>query len=104
MSAASRNDAGPKAEQDFEMILDLPVELTVELGRKRLAIGEVLGLGQGAIVELGKQATEPLDIRVNEKLIAHGEAVVVGDRYAVRVTDIVSPGERVGSVGSGGST
>ena len=103
MSAPNRNEAGQRTEQDFELILDLPVELTVELGRKRLAIGEVLALGQGAIVELGKQATEPLDIRVNEKLIARGEAVVVGDRYAVRVTDIVSPNERVGSVSNGGS-
>jgi len=102
VSATNRNEGAARPEQDFAMVLDLPVELTIELGRKRLSIGEVLALGQGAVVELGKQATEPLDIRVNEKLIAHGEAVVVGDRYAVRVTDIVSPNERMGSVGTGG--
>jgi flagellar motor switch protein FliN len=103
MSAPGRTEA-QKPEQDFALVLDLPVEITVELGRRRLSIGDVLALGQGAIVELGKQATEPLDIRVNEKLIAHGEAVVMGDRYAVRVTDIVSPKERVGTVGAGGAT
>jgi len=102
--STNRNETPRTTEHDLEMVLDLPVEVTVELGRKRLSIGEVLALGQGAIVELGKQSTEPLDIRVNEKLIAHGEAVVVQDRYAVRVTDIVSPKERVGSVGGGGPT
>lgn len=102
MSATNRAE-GAKPDQDFALVLDLPVELTVELGRKRLSIGEVLALGQGAVVELGKLATEPLDIRVNEKLIAHGEAVVMGDRYAIRVTDIVSPKERMGSVGAGGA-
>ena len=104
MSAAQRGDGTARPEQDLALVLDLPVEVTVELGRKRLSIGDVLALGQGAVVELGKQATEPLDIRVNEKLIAHGEAVVVGDRYAIRVTDIVSPKERMGTVGTQGAT
>jgi flagellar motor switch protein FliN/FliY len=102
--SAARGDGAARPEQDLALVLDLPVEVTVELGRKRLSIGEVLALGQGAVVELGKQATEPLDIRVNEKLIAHGEAVVVGDRYAIRVTDVVSPKERMGSVGAQGAT
>lgn len=99
MSSANPGEGAPAPEgtAGLEFILDLPVEITVELGRRRLTIGEVLALGRGGIVEFSRNATEPLDIRVNDRLIAHGEAVVIGDRYGVRVTDIVSPGERVGS-------
>lgn len=80
---------------NLDLILDIPLEVTVELGRTRMLIQELLELAQGAVVELNKLAGEPMDILVNNKLVARGEAVVVNDKFGVRVTDIVSPLERV---------
>jgi len=79
-------------------VMDVPVEVTVELGRRRVRIGEVLRLGPGSVLELSKSNGEPLDIYVNDRLIARGEAVVVGERYGVRLTEVlvVEPGVRVG--------
>jgi flagellar motor switch protein FliN/FliY len=70
-------------------VMDVPVELTVELGRKHVKIGEILRLGPGSVLELGKANGEPLDIYVNNRLVARGEAVVVGERYGVRLTDVL---------------
>jgi flagellar motor switch protein FliN len=89
-----------KKEQDkgalnMEFILDIPLTLTVELGRNRLLISEMLQLGQGSVIELTKLAGEPMDIFVNQRLIARGEVVVVNEKFGVRLTDIVSPAERV---------
>lgn len=89
-----------KKEQDkgslnMEFILDIPLTLTVELGRNRLLISELLQLGQGSVVELTKLAGEPMDIFVNQRLIARGEVVVVNEKFGVRLTDVVSPAERV---------
>lgn len=70
-------------------VMDVPVELTVELGRKHVRIGEVLRLGPGSVIELSKANGEPLDIYVNNRLIARGEAVVVGERYGVRLTEVL---------------
>ncbi len=73
----------------LEMFLDVPVEVTVELGRRRLPIRELLELSRGATIELGKVAGELLDVRVNGKLVARGEAVVVNDKFGVRLTELV---------------
>jgi flagellar motor switch protein FliN len=74
----------------LDSIVDVPLDVSVELGRTRLSIEQILELGQGGIVELTKTAGEPLDILINDKLVAHGEAVVVGDKFGVRITSIVS--------------
>ena len=84
-----------KGSLDMEFILDIPLTLTVELGRNRLLINEMLQLGQGSVIELTKLAGEPMDIFVNQRLIARGEVVVVNEKFGVRLTDIVSPAERV---------
>lgn len=81
--------------KNLDFILDIPLQVTVELGRTKLLVKDVLQLNQGAVVELTKLAGEPLDIFVNSKLVARGEAVVVNDKFGVRLVDIVSPNERV---------
>jgi flagellar motor switch protein FliN/FliY len=85
----------PKPTLDLDFILDIPMFLTVELGRSRMLISELLQLGQGSVVELTKLAGEPMDVFVNQKLIARGEVVVVNEKFGIRITDIVSPPERV---------
>lgn len=95
-------EAGPPAgvqAQTIDFILDIPLEVTVELGRTSMLINDLLQLGQGSVVELNKLAGEPLEILVNRKLIARGEVVVVNEKFGVRLTDIVSPIERVKSLG-----
>ncbi|WP_303649915.1 flagellar motor switch protein FliN [Desulfobotulus pelophilus] len=83
------------AERDLDFILDIPLELSVELGRSRMLVNDLLQLGQGSIVELNKLAGEPLEIYINRKLVARGEVVVVNEKFGVRLTDIISPMERV---------
>jgi flagellar motor switch protein FliN/FliY len=85
--------------QSIDFILDIPLEVTVELGRTSMLINDLLQLGQGSVIELNKLAGEPLEIMVNRKLIARGEVVVVNEKFGVRLTDIVSPIERVKSLG-----
>ena len=85
--------AGPG--QDINMILDIPVQLTVELGRTRIPIKHILQLAQGSVVELETMAGEPMDVLVNGYLIAQGEVVVVNDKFGIRLTDIVTPSERM---------
>ena len=80
---------------DINMILDIPVQLTVELGRTRIPIKNILQLAQGSVVELDALAGEPMDVLVNGFLIAQGEVVVVNDRFGIRLTDIVTPSERM---------
>ncbi|HUH60905.1 MAG TPA: flagellar motor switch protein FliN [Candidimonas sp.] len=80
---------------DIDMIMDIPVQLTVELGRTRLTIKNILQLGQGSVVELDGLAGEPMDIFVNGYLIAQGEVVVVDEKYGIRVTDIITPSDRI---------
>ncbi len=82
-------------KRNLDMILDIPLHLTVELGRTKLLVKDLLQLNQGAVVELGKLAGELLDVFVNSKLVARGEAVVVNDKFGVRLVDIISPAERV---------
>jgi flagellar motor switch protein FliN len=83
------------ANNDINMILDIPVQLTVELGRKRIAIKNILQLAQGSVIELETLAGEPMDVLVNGYLIAQGEVVVVNDKFGIRLTDIVTPSERM---------
>jgi flagellar motor switch protein FliN len=80
---------------DFDMILDIPVQLTVELGRTKLSIRNLLQLAHGSVVELDGLAGEPMDVLVNGTLIAQGEVVVVNDKFGIRLTDIITPAERV---------
>lgn len=81
--------------RDLEMILDIPVKLTVELGRTKLTIKQLLELAQGSVLELDGLAGEPMDILINGYLIAQGEVVVMDDKYGIRITEIVTPAERV---------
>jgi flagellar motor switch protein FliN/FliY len=85
----------PAAGNDINMILDIPVQLTVELGRTRIPIKHILQLAQGSVVELETMAGEPMDVLVNGYLIAQGEVVVVNDKFGIRLTDIVTPSERM---------
>jgi flagellar motor switch protein FliN/FliY len=85
----------PRPAMDLDFILDIPLSLTVELGRNRMLISELLQLGQGSIIELSKLAGEPMDIFINQRLIARGEVVVINEKFGVRLTDIVSPAERI---------
>jgi flagellar motor switch protein FliN/FliY len=87
--------AVPNAGNDLNMILDIPVQLTVELGRTRIPIKHILQLAQGSVVELETLAGEPMDVLVNGYLIAQGEVVVVNDKFGIRLTDIVTPSERM---------
>ena len=80
---------------DIDLILDIPVQLTVELGRTKIPIKHILQLAQGSVVELETLAGEPMDVLVNGYLIAQGEVVVVNDKFGIRLTDIVTPSERV---------
>jgi len=86
---------GSTAGNDINMILDIPVQLTVELGRTRIPIKHILQLAQGSVVELEAMAGEPMDVLVNGYLIAQGEVVVVNEKFGIRLTDIVTPSERM---------
>lgn len=88
-------DLAAEIDPALEMLLDIPIELSVELGSAHMAIHELLQLVEGSIVELDKLAGEPLDIRANDRLIARGEVVVVDDKIGVRVTDVVNPRDRI---------
>jgi flagellar motor switch protein FliN/FliY len=85
---------GPK-DKNLQLILDIPLRVTVELGRTKMPVSELLNLTQGSVIELSKLAGEPMEVYVNEKLIARGEAVVVNEKFGVRLTDIISPTERI---------
>lgn len=88
-------DAPVNVHHDLEMIMDIPVNITVELGRTKMPIKNLLQLAQGSVVELTGMAGEPLDVLVNGFLIAQGEVVVVNDRFGIRLTDIITPSERM---------
>jgi len=86
---------GTETPRNFELLLDVPLEVTAEIGRATLPLRELLQLGPGSVVELAKLAGEPLDVFVNGRLVARGEAVMVNDKFGVRLTDIVSQSERI---------
>ena len=91
----SNTAARPETHNDIDFILDIPVQLTVELGRTKIAIKNLLQLAQGSVVELDGLAGEPMDVLVNGCLIAQGEVVVVNDKFGIRLTDIITPSERI---------
>lgn len=97
VAEASVAAASPPRTLDF--ILDVTLQVTVEVGRARMTIQDLLQLGQGSVVELEKLAGEPLDIYVNGKQVARGEAVIVNEKFGVRLTDIISPEDRVENLG-----
>lgn len=91
----SKDSVSHNTRHDIDMILDIPVQLTVELGRTKIAIKNLLQLAQGSVVELDGMAGEPMDVLVNGCLIAQGEVVVVNDKFGIRLTDIITPSERI---------
>ena len=97
--ASGQSDSRAKTDNEssinLDFILDIPLEVTVELGRCKMLVNELLRLGQGSVIELSKLAGENLEILANQKLIARGEVVVVNDKYGVRLTEVISPMERV---------
>ncbi|WP_392432543.1 flagellar motor switch protein FliN [Yersinia sp. HM-2024] len=94
-STSNSEDITPNFSDDLNLILDIPVNMTVELGRTKMTIKELLNLSQGSIVSLEGLAGEPLDILINGYLIAQGEVVVISDKFGVRITDIITPSERI---------
>jgi flagellar motor switch protein FliN/FliY len=89
-----------KEVSNLDFILDIPLEISVELGRTKVLISELLQLGQGSVIELNKLSGEPLEIFVNQRLIARGEVVVVNEKFGIKMTDILNPIERVKQLGS----
>lgn len=85
----------PSGMNNLDFLLDVPLQVSVNIGNSRMLIKDLLQLGQGSIIELNKIAGEPMDVLVNDRLIARGEVVVVNDKFGVRLTDIISPTERV---------
>ncbi len=86
-------------ERGIDLLLDIPLEVSVEVGRSRILVRDLLQLQEGSLVELDKLAGEPLDLYVNSRLIARGEAVVVNEKFGLRLTDVVSPAERIENLG-----
>ncbi|EPJ45996.1 MAG: flagellar motor switch protein [Osedax symbiont Rs1] len=89
------DEAIPLGDPKLDLILDIPVTISMEVGSTEIAIRNLLQLSQGSVVELDRVAGEPLDVKVNGTLIAHGEVVVVNDKYGIRLTDVISPQERI---------
>ena len=94
----SKPSSGP-GDVKLDVILDVPVTLSLEIGRTKINIRNLLQLNQGSVVELDRFAGEPMDVLVNGTLVAHGEVVVVNDKFGIRLTDIISPNERVRKLG-----
>lgn len=89
------DDGRPKSDNNLDMVLDIPVTISMEIGRTRINIRNLLQLSQGSVVELDRLAGEPMDVLVNDTLIAHGEVVVVNDKFGIRLTDVISAAERI---------
>ena len=90
--------SAPADGRNLDMIMDIPLKVTVELGRTKMAVSELLNLGQGSVIELSKLAGEPMEVLVNDKLVARGEAVVVNEKFGIRLTDIISKSDRIESL------
>lgn len=89
----------PESSNELGFLLDIPLQISVEIGRSKILIKDLLQMQEGSIIELDKLAGEPLDLYVNARLIARGEAVLVKDKYGIRLTDVVSPSERIEKLG-----
>ena len=98
---STASSAADAPVNDINMVLDIPVQLSVELGRTKVPIKHILQLGQGSVVELDALAGEPMDVLVNGYLIAQGEVVVVNDKFGIRLTDVVTPSERLRRISKG---
>lgn len=94
-SVADNPNANAGSSENIDFLLDIPLEVSVELGRTKMLINELLKLGQGSVIELSKLAGETMEILANQKLIAKGEVVVVNEKYGIRLTEVISPMERV---------
>lgn len=90
-----QDESSPINNPDLDVILDIPVSISMQVGSTEIAIRNLLQLNQGSVIELDRMAGEPLDVTVNGTLIAHGEVVVVNERFGIRLTDVVSPSERI---------
>mgnify|MGYP001146248425 CR=1 FL=1 len=90
---------GGASGENLDFLLDIPLEITIELGRTRMMINDLLKLGQGSVIELAKEAGDTLEILANNRLIAKGDVVVVNKKYAIRLTEVISPVERVEKLG-----
>mgnify|MGYP000049652717 CR=1 FL=1 len=99
MVGSTPGEADDRPTADISMILDIPVTLSMEIGQTRISISELLKLSRDSVIELQRMADEPMDVLVNGTLVAHGEAVVVGDRFGIRLTDVISPQERLKKFG-----
>ena len=97
--APKEEGANNKEKYDIDFVLDIPLDLSVELGRVTMPVNDLLQLGPGSIIELSKLVGDPLHIYINNKMIAKGEVVVMDEKFGIRVTDITSPTERVKSLG-----
>lgn len=89
------DDSRPESDVNLEVVLDIPVNISMEIGRTKISIRNLLQLNQGSVVELDRLAGEPMDVLVNGTLIARGEVVVINEKFGIRLTDIISPAERV---------
>ncbi len=98
--SSSRQLAAPHNEKGVDLLLDIPLQVSVEVGRARILVRDLLQMQEGTLIELEKLAGEPLDLYVNSRLIARGEAVVVNEKFGLRLTDVVSPSERIENLGS----
>lgn len=96
---AGESTAPQKELRNLDFLLDVPLQLSVEVGRSKLLIKDLLQVREGSVIELDKLAGEPLDVYVNSRLIARGEAVMVNDKFGLRLTDVVSPAERIEKLG-----
>jgi flagellar motor switch protein FliN/FliY len=97
-----KQEAAGSAQEftNLDFIFDIPLEVSIELGRTKMLIRDLLQLGQGSVIELNKLAGEPIEILVNQKLVARGEVVVVNEKFGVRLTDVISPADRVKQLGA----
>lgn len=98
-AAATAQENVDEKIKKLDMILDIPLKVSVELGRTKLMVNDLLQLGQGSVIELSKLAGDPLEVLVNDKLVARGEVVVINEKFGIRLTDIVSPLERIEKLG-----
>lgn len=97
--AGAGNTTGTEVRANIEVILDVPVTLSLEVGRAQMSVGKLLRLSQGSVVELDRHAGEPLDVLVNGALVAHGEIVIVNDKFGIRLTDVLPPAKRTPAQG-----
>ena len=95
----TQNGGGDGANTNLDMLLDIPLEITIELGRTKMLINDLLKLGQGSVIELTKEAGDTLEILANNRLIAKGDVVVVNKKYGIRLTEVISPVERLEKLG-----